>query len=50
VKTVGTDKAYHRKDFITACSAQNTAPHVVCKGGVRVPGLVGARPAKPVIG
>ncbi len=41
VKSVGADKAYHRKDFVAACRAQNIAPHVACKGGVSVPGLDG---------
>ena len=39
VKTVGADKAYHRKDFVTACREQNLAPHVTCKEGIKVPGL-----------
>lgn len=46
VKTVGADKAYHRKDFVAACRAQNIAPHVACKEGVNVPGLDGRTTAK----
>jgi len=41
VKTVGADKAYHRKDFVAECRAQNIAPHVACKEGVKVAGLDG---------
>lgn len=41
VKTVGADKAYHRKDFVAACREQGIAPHVACKDGVSVPGLDG---------
>lgn len=39
VKTVGADKAYHRKDFVVGCREQNIAPHVACKDGMNVPGL-----------
>lgn len=46
VQTVGADKAYHRKDFVAACRAQNLAPHVACKAGVQVPGVDGRTTAK----
>ena len=46
VKTVGADKAYHRKDFVAECREQNIAPHVACKDGVSVPGLDGRTTAK----
>jgi transposase len=46
VQTVGADKAYHRKDFVTACREQNIAPHVACKDGVNVPGLDGRTTTK----
>lgn len=46
VKTVGADKAYHRKDFVAGCREQNIAPHVACKAGVSVPGLDGRTTAK----
>lgn len=46
VKTVGADKAYHRKDFVAACREQNIAPHVACKDGVSVPGLDGRTTTK----
>lgn len=48
VKTVGADKAYHRKDFVAGCRAQNIAPHVACKDGVSVPGLDGRTTAKAI--
>jgi len=40
VKTVGADKNYHRKDFVAECRERNIVPHVACKDGVKVPGLV----------
>lgn len=46
VKTVGADKAYHRKDFVAGCRKQNIAPHVACKENVSVPGLDGRTTAK----
>lgn len=46
VKTVGADKAYHRKDFVTACREQKLVPHVTCKNGVKVPGLDGRTTAQ----
>jgi transposase len=39
VKTVGADKAYHRKDFVAGCRERNIAPHVACKESVSVAGL-----------
>jgi transposase len=39
VKTVGADKAYHRKDFVSACRQRGLAPHVACKEGVKLAGL-----------
>jgi transposase len=39
VKTVGADKAYHRKDFVKACRERAIAPHVACKERVKVAGL-----------
>lgn len=39
VKTVGADKAYHRKDFVSACRARALVPHVACKDGVNLAGL-----------
>ena len=46
VKTVGADKGYHRKEFVTACRDQNMVPHVACKDGVTVPGLDGRTTGK----
>ena len=39
VKTMGADKAYHRKDFVSACRGRAIAPHVACKDGVNLAGL-----------
>jgi transposase len=39
VKTVGADKAYHRKDFVHECRERAIAPHVACKDGVNLEGL-----------
>jgi len=39
VKTMGADKAYHRKDFVSACRQRAIAPHVACKDGVNLAGL-----------
>jgi len=39
VKTVGADKAYHRKDFVSACRERAVAPHLACKEGVELAGL-----------
>lgn len=46
VKTLGADKAYHRRDFVAECQRQSIAPHVACKEGVRVPGLDGRTTTK----
>jgi transposase len=39
VKTVGADKAYHRKDFVSECRERMIVPHVACKEGVNLAGL-----------
>lgn len=39
--TVGADKGYHQKAFVSGCRARGVAPHVACKAKVRVPGLDG---------
>ena len=39
VKTVGADKGYHRKDFVSACRERDIAPHAACKAGVNLAGL-----------
>ncbi len=46
VKTLGADKACHRKDFVAACRAEAMAPHVACQERVRVPGLDGRTTAQ----
>jgi transposase len=38
-KSVGADKAYHQKAFVSACRENGIAPHVACKNNVRVDGL-----------
>ncbi len=40
-KTVGADKAYHQRAFVTGCRERDISPHVACKEGVHVPGLDG---------
>jgi len=40
-KSVGTDKNYHRREFVDGCRQRELSPHVACKDGVRVPGLDG---------
>jgi transposase len=46
IKTVGGDKGYHRKEFITACREREIAPHVACKKGVALAGLDGRTTSK----
>jgi hypothetical protein len=41
IRTIGADKAYHRKEFVDGCRRLNIVPHVACKDGVRVSGLDG---------
>jgi transposase len=38
-RSVGADKNYHRKDFVSGCRRRDVAPHVACKDGIKVPGL-----------
>jgi transposase len=40
-QTLGGDKGYHRRDFVSGCREREMSPHVVCKEGVKVPGLDG---------
>jgi len=40
-KTVGADKNYHQKHFISGCREREVIPHVACKTGVKVAGLDG---------
>jgi transposase len=40
-QSVGADKNYHRKDFVSGCRTRHIAPHVACKEGIHVPGLDG---------
>lgn len=39
IKTVGADKGYHQKDFISALRGQGIVPHVACIKGRNVAGL-----------
>src|SRR5690349_427390 len=41
VKTLGADKAYHQKKFVSGCRERGIAPHVACKDSIRVKGLDG---------
>ena len=45
-KTLGADKAYHRRDFVEACRQREVSPHVACKDDVQVPGLDGRTTGK----
>lgn len=40
-KTIGADKNYHQKGFVSGCRDRQVLPHVACKEGVSVPGLDG---------
>ena len=39
IKTLGADKAYHQKKFVSSCRQHGIAPHVACKDQIRVEGL-----------
>lgn len=40
-QTVGADKAYHQKKFVSGCRERDIAPHAACKDNVRVQGVDG---------
>lgn len=40
-KTLGADKNYHRKQFVSGCREREVIPHVACKTGVNIAGLDG---------
>ena len=40
-KTLGADKNYHQKGFVSGCREREVLPHVACKTGVKVAGLDG---------
>jgi len=46
-KTLGADKGYYQKAFVSGCREWGVAPHVACKAGVRVPGLDGRTTHRP---
>jgi transposase len=41
IKSVGADKAYHQKKFVSGCRERGIAPHAACKEQIRVKGLDG---------
>lgn len=41
ITTVGGDKAYHQKKFVTGCRAREISPHAACKDRTKVAGLDG---------
>lgn len=41
VTTLGADKAYHQKRFVTGCRQRSISPHAACKEGLDVAGLDG---------
>lgn len=38
-RTIGADKGYHQKQFVSGCREREISPHVACKEGLAVPGL-----------
>lgn len=46
VKTIGADKGYHQRAFVSGCRERGIAPHVACKERIRVPGLDGRTTAR----
>ena len=45
--TIGADKAYHQKRFVSGCREREVSPHVACKNGLAVSGLDGRTTARP---
>ncbi len=41
VATLGADKAYHQKKFVTGCRDRGVSPHAACKEALQVTGLDG---------
>jgi transposase len=41
ITTLGADKAYHQKKFVSGCRERDVAPHAACKEGIDVSGLDG---------
>jgi transposase len=41
ITTVGADKAYHQKKFVTGCREREVSPHTACKAGLEIAGLDG---------
>ena len=40
-RSIGADKNYHQKSFVSGCRQRGVSPHVACKTGVNVDGLDG---------
>jgi len=47
VKTLGADKGYHQRNFVSGCRERGIAPHAACKEKVRVAGLDGRTTQAP---
>jgi transposase len=41
VTTLGADKAYHQKKFVSGCRQRGISPHAVCKSNLAIAGLDG---------
>jgi transposase len=39
ITTLGADKAYHQKKFVSGCRGRGVSPHAACKEGLAVAGL-----------
>jgi transposase len=39
VSTLGADKAYHQRKFVSGCRQRGISPHAACKANLAVPGL-----------
>ena len=47
IKTLGADKGYHQKRFVSGCRERGISPHAACKEKVRVDGLDGRTTQSP---
>jgi transposase len=47
VKTLGADKGYHQKKFVSGCRDRGVSPHAACKEKVHVDGLDGRTTQAP---
>jgi len=46
-QTIGADKNYHQKAFVSGCRQRQIAPHVACQTGRHTPGLDGRTTRRP---